>query len=39
MSKKTDLVVTGAEAGSKLGRMRELGVTVWGEEEFLSNLS
>ncbi|EZH64701.1 NAD-dependent DNA ligase LigA [Bacillaceae bacterium JMAK1] len=33
VSKKTDLVIAGAEAGSKLAKAESLGVTVWDEQQ------
>ncbi len=38
VSKKTDLLIAGEEAGSKLDKARGLGVEVWDEARLLSKL-
>lgn len=39
VSKKTDYVLAGSEAGSKLDKAKKLGVKVIGEEEFINMIN
>lgn len=39
VSKKTDLVIAGADAGSKLAKAREFDIEVWDEEKLLEELN
>ena len=38
VSKKTDVVIAGAEPGSKYDKAVELGITIWSEEDFEKNI-
>ena len=37
VSKKTDVVIVGDSPGSKYDKAKELGITIWNEEEFINN--
>jgi DNA ligase (NAD+) len=39
VSKKTDLVIAGEDAGSKLTKAESLGITVWDEEKLIEELN
>ncbi len=39
VSKKTDIVIAGAEAGSKLEKAGKLGVDVWNEQQLMDELT
>ena len=39
VTKKTSVVIVGENPGSKYDKAKELGITIWSEDEFLSHLS
>ena len=38
VSKNTDVVIVGDSPGSKYDKAKNLGITIWNEEEFIKNV-
>ena len=38
VSKKTSVVIVGDSPGSKYDKAKELGITIWNEEEFVEKI-
>lgn len=39
VSKNTDILIAGEDAGSKYDRAEKLGITIWNEEELINALN